>query len=430
MQANTIIIGAGIHGLSTAWHLAKEQGSGDGIVILDKTTPGAGATGVACGVVRNYYVQHPMGALMAASVDIWEANSQLLGYHPSGYLAVAPDVMVSDLEEIHARHESLGYPAKLVTGHAETDAYMKQLFPDWQAPGLAAVLHESRGGFAFADTTIQGLVNAVTATGVKILEGVEARTLEWKGSRVVAVDTNVQKFPCDKLVLAVGPWIKSWSEQIGLESQIGLTDGEGHRKLVPMWTYQHLQEGVAHFPVLQYVTSSGAEPPVVHVDSDQPLRSDRDGRQLTDELWGIYFKRDRDGIQGGSVPIALGPDARVDPYGPQSPYHVVDEAFGELWTSGLAHCFARFEGISANYVNRPSGGIGAFSPDSFPVFDWFGDNLYVIADSNHGFKMLAVGREVARELGGEGSAILEPFSFGRFEQDELFATSNSPYPWT
>ena len=111
MQANTIIIGAGIHGLSTAWHLAKEQGSGDGIVILDKTTPGAGATGVACGVVRNYYVQHPMGALMAASVDIWEANSQLLGYHPSGYLAVAPDVMVSDLEEIHARHESLGYPA-------------------------------------------------------------------------------------------------------------------------------------------------------------------------------------------------------------------------------------------------------------------------------------------------------------------------------
>ena len=54
-----VIVGAGIHGLSTA-HLAKElrtrgAGSGADVVVLEKSEPGAGASGIACGVVRNNY---------------------------------------------------------------------------------------------------------------------------------------------------------------------------------------------------------------------------------------------------------------------------------------------------------------------------------------------------------------------------------------
>ena len=53
-----VIVGAGIHGLSAAWHLARELrarglGSGEDILILDKTGVGAGASGIACGVIRN-----------------------------------------------------------------------------------------------------------------------------------------------------------------------------------------------------------------------------------------------------------------------------------------------------------------------------------------------------------------------------------------
>ena len=56
-----VIVGAGIHGLSTAWHLAMElehrgAGSGEDIVVLDKSGPGAGASGIACGCVRNLYM--------------------------------------------------------------------------------------------------------------------------------------------------------------------------------------------------------------------------------------------------------------------------------------------------------------------------------------------------------------------------------------
>ena len=54
-----VVVGAGVHGLSTAWHLALEleargRGSGADIVVLDKTGPGAGASGIAWGCVRNF----------------------------------------------------------------------------------------------------------------------------------------------------------------------------------------------------------------------------------------------------------------------------------------------------------------------------------------------------------------------------------------
>ena len=70
-----VIIGAGIHGLSTAWHLAqklKAKGKGDGskIVVIDKEAIAAGASGIACGVVRNNYYQPAMRELMAMCVEV------------------------------------------------------------------------------------------------------------------------------------------------------------------------------------------------------------------------------------------------------------------------------------------------------------------------------------------------------------------------
>jgi hypothetical protein len=91
---------------------------------------------------------------------------------------------------------------------------------------------------------------------------------------------------------------------------------------------------------------------------------------------------------------------RVDPYGPKSPEFVVTDNFADMWTSALAFCQKRFEGQHAKYRSEPSGGIGCFTPDSFPVFDRFRENVYVIADSNHGYKMLGVGRLVAGEIIG------------------------------
>ncbi len=78
----------------------------------------------------------------------------------------------------------------------------------------------------------------------------------------------------------------------------------------------------------------------------------------------------------------------------------------------LAHCQKRFEGKIGQYkAHEKSGGLGCFTPDNFPVFDRFRENVYVIADSNHGYKMIGVGKLVAGELTGEPSRLLRAVPF-------------------
>src|SRR5438094_3707860 len=109
-----VVVGAGIHGLSTACHLAKElrarrSGSGADIVVLEKSSPGSGASGIACGVVRNNYLQPAMSELMQACVEVWESDPAAYHYNPVGYIALGAASQESDLTSIAERHERIGY---------------------------------------------------------------------------------------------------------------------------------------------------------------------------------------------------------------------------------------------------------------------------------------------------------------------------------
>ena len=101
-----------------------------------------------------------------------------------------------------------------------------------------------------------------------------------------------------------------------------------------------------------------------------------------------------------------------------------------MWCAALSHCLERFEGCRELYREVRSGGVGAFTADNFPVFDYMRPNVFVAADSNHGYKMIAVGREIARVLQGEHSTLLHPFRYERFATGDLHPVSNSPYPWS
>ena len=129
------IIGAGIHGLSTAYHLAlklKETGRGSGrdVVVVDKTGVAAGASGIACGVVRNNYFQPAMRELMAHSVELWESDPKAYSYHPVGYMQISPEVMHEGCASIYEQQRAIGYDSVFVEGEARCQAYMRELFDD------------------------------------------------------------------------------------------------------------------------------------------------------------------------------------------------------------------------------------------------------------------------------------------------------------
>jgi glycine/D-amino acid oxidase-like deaminating enzyme len=429
-----VIVGAGIHGLSTAYHLAKELrtrnlGSGRDVLVLDKSAPGAGATGIACGVVRNNYFQPAMSELMQACVEVWESDPAAYHYNPVGYIALGAQVQEGDLIATYERQERIGYRSELIVGEAAVDEHMKALFPDWRARGVTVCLHEKQGGFAFNLDSVRGLVGKCESEGVTILSGVEVREIESGADDVVeAVRTSEGRLEVgEQLVLAPGPWAKQFWAMLGLPMTIDIRTPTGDVvKDRPMWTYWNLQEGEIKVDPLMFATADGGAPPVIHLDTDAPLRTD-DGVLVTDELWGIYFKRDRDGVQGGASPLTVGEEVELDPY-PQTTD--VDPNFPDMWCAGLSHAMSRFDGCRQVYEKARSGGVGAFTADNFPVFDHLRPNVYGILDSNHGYKMLGVGREVAKVLVGEHSSLLYPFRFERFESGDLHPVSNSPYPWS
>ena len=84
---------------------------------------------------------------------------------------------------------------------------------------------------------------------------------------------------------------------------------------------------------------------------------------------------------------------------------------------------------SANTKHERSGGLGCFTPDNFPVFDVFRENVFIIADCNHGYKMIGVGELVARRFAAK-IELLEPFRFSRYAEGKLHPVSNSPFPWS
>ena len=298
------------------------------------------------------------------------------------------------------------------------------------------MLHEKKGGYANNTAAVYGLADKAEARGVRIMTGVEVVDFE-RGSNsdaVTGVVTGRGTIRCEQVVVAVGPWVKTIWDMLDLPREVSIKgpDGRMHDG-IPTWRYWCLEEGVIGVdPDLQRLNDGGM-PPVIHVDTDAPLHSDVDGSLITEEPWGIYYKPDFHfgGVQGGAMPYEVktpADDVAIDPYGPESPEFIVGDDFAHMWCSALAFCQERFSGQIDKFRKEPSGGLGCFTPDSFPVFDTFCENVHIIADSNHGFKMIGVGHLIADEMMGEKQALLEPFRFSRYAEGKLHPTEQQPVP--
>jgi glycine/D-amino acid oxidase-like deaminating enzyme len=426
-SASYVVVGGGIHGLSTAYHLAElleEQGRpASDVVVLDKQRVGAGATGISGGIVRNFYLSPAINEIVRQSVEIFELDPGLFGFRQVGYVAVVPEAQAEELERIAEQHAAIGYPSSLARGPGPVAEHLRGIFPDWRAEGVTASLHEARSGWADAGTTVAALAGMTRSAGVRIVEGVEVTGFELTDGAVTGVETAAGPIACEAVVIAPGPWARDLWQMLALPDEIQV--GEG---LQPAFHYWQVREG--EYGHVRETLDPQA--PVVHLDADVPLVSLQDGSILQPAPWGIYFRPGLGGgIACGGLPLALETDCVLDPYGPSHPeLGATSAAFDETMTTSLSWALGRFGDANAGWTSSSFAAPTCFTPDSYPIVGFVRENAYAVLDSNHGFKMLALGKLAAGELLGDEAPELAAFRLGRFAEAALHPVSASPYPWT
>ena len=106
------------------------------------------------------------------------------------------------------------------------------------------------------------------------------------------------------------------------------------------------------------------------------------------------------------------------------------ERFADYFSACMEMFMERFEGSRPGFKQRRNGGIGAFTPDNVAICDWLNPNFSVIADSNHGFKALAIGKLLARQLvSGNTPEELKPFAFSRYAEGWAYGSGTTNCPW-
>ena len=101
------------HGLAPGLELARRRrGTGRDVLVLDKTGVGAGASGIACGCVRNLYMTEPLHAILRHSVDVWMYDPVAFGFQQVGYVGVDEEQNLPAYERVWKSQNAAGYPVR------------------------------------------------------------------------------------------------------------------------------------------------------------------------------------------------------------------------------------------------------------------------------------------------------------------------------
>ncbi len=203
---DVIIVGAGGHGLATAYYLGKNFGITN-VAVIEKGWLGGGNTGRNTTIIRSNYLQDPSAAIYEKARSLYETLSQELNYNimfsPRGVIMLA-----------QTQSEIRGYQR---TAHANalqgvqtewiTPARVKELCPIMNIDGprypVLGGLWQARGGTARHDAVAWGYARACSDMGMDIIQQCEVTGVRREGAKVVGVETTKGAIDCDKLGMVV-----------------------------------------------------------------------------------------------------------------------------------------------------------------------------------------------------------------------------------
>ncbi|NVO22757.1 sarcosine oxidase subunit beta family protein [Donghicola mangrovi] len=220
---DVIIVGAGGHGLATAYYLGKNFGITN-VAVIEKGWLGGGNTGRNTTIIRSNYLQDSSAAIYEKARDLYETLSQDLNYNvmfsPRGLIMLA-----------QTHHEVRGYQR---TAHANalqgvktefiSREKVKELVPIINIDGprypVLGGLWQRRGGTARHDAVAWGYARACSDMGMDIIQKCEVTGVRRIAGRVVGVETTKGSIDCNKLGIVVAGHSGVLAEQAGFRLPI------------------------------------------------------------------------------------------------------------------------------------------------------------------------------------------------------------------
>jgi len=213
MSYDAIVIGAGISGAATAYHLQK---AGAKTLLIERGETASGGTGKSAAIIRQSYSTPLLVRLARTSIDMLaNAKSELgqdAGFVQDGYCFVVNAEMLDGAKKNVAMQKSLG----IVNEWSEGPGFAQHL-PELNPAGVAGIVYEPHGGYADPVQATEAYVAAFRKAGGEFRPRTSARRLLRQGARITGVELDTGDVSATHIVNAAGPWAKPLAESAGLD---------------------------------------------------------------------------------------------------------------------------------------------------------------------------------------------------------------------
>ena len=207
---DVVIVGAGSHGLATAYYLARNHGITN-VAVLDKSYIGSGAAGRNTTIIRSNYRTPEGAAFYKRSVELYEGLSIDLDFNllfsQQGHLTLAhSDRAMITMTERAEVNQLLGIDSRVIQPDEiarlcpELDLSQEVTWP------VMGALYHPPGGIIRHDAVVWGFARGADRAGIEIHPDTEVTGIERSGGRVTGVRTTRGDVACGTVINATAGW--------------------------------------------------------------------------------------------------------------------------------------------------------------------------------------------------------------------------------
>ena len=213
--ADVVIIGGGIMGISTAWHLARRGVRN--IVVVEQAQLGSGSSAKPLGGVRANFSDPGNIMLGRRSLEAFRRFPEQLGmdigFQQVGYLFLCrSETEACDLQGATEIQNDMGVGSRMIS-----PARAAELNPLLDPAALVAASFSPHDGFAAPSLVIAGYAAAARELGVRILEHTQVLDIQRTGDAIESVTTNRGTIRTPAVVCCAGAWSRHIGELVGVD---------------------------------------------------------------------------------------------------------------------------------------------------------------------------------------------------------------------